>query len=338
MKGILFLPITLFKTFVLRRRIPLAASWRITRRCNYRCRYCGYGNSDADAAELTTEQVFGVIDQLSLAGIRRIGFTGGEPFIRDDFGDILDYCSRQKMFISVNTNGSCIHKHIDHLKKIRRLNLSLDGPRDVNDAIRGEGSFDNVMRALEIARENHIYSIEWTAVLSGSNIHAVRDLIALAERLKVRVNFQVATSFILGTGEKNPLGLSGSHLKQAISTILAARRSHACIGNSSKGLAYLAGSPQYRPIYCVLGNSVVRISPDGRLYRCDNRLDSPGVASRSILEVGFTKAWEEVEGGMCKNGCGCAKAIESSLALNGNISALYSMIMGAWGRRKYRDR
>jgi len=329
MKDILYLSSAAFKIMVLRKPVPLAASWRITNKCNYRCSYCGYWAGNPNEPELTTGQVFKIIDQLSSAGIRKIGFTGGEPLIRDDFGGIVNYCYEKGFSTAVNTNGSLIEKHIKELDKLKRINLSLDGPKNINDSIRGRGAFDNVMQAIKIARQKNVRLVELTAVLSNVNINSIEYLIDLAASQKVKINFQATTPFILGSKQKNPLAPRDSEFKKAISMLLKARRFNKYIGNSAAGLKYIARYPGFQPIRCAQGVIVARISVDGALYRCDSRSDFKNKKYGYILDAGFDKARKDLKPFICNTGCGCAKAVELNHAMAGNIGAILNIISSA---------
>lgn len=315
-----------FKIIVLKKKIPLIANWKITERCNYRCQYCNSGRDGNNKPELSAGDIFKIIDQLLSAGVKMIGFTGGEPFIRDDFGKIVEHCYGRGMSISVNTNGSLITRHIDQLDKLKRINLSLDGPRDINDSIRGKGSFDNVMRAVDIARGKNIPIIELTAVLSNKNIDSIDSLLRLAQELRVRVNFQIAAHFIYASMEKNQLAPSDLEIKKAVSSLLKARRFNKSIGNSTAGLRYLLRYPEYRAMRCSQGIIVARIGPDGVLYRCDSCPDTRSQKTKSIIEVGFNEAWDGLKPYICSSGCGCVKAVELNHMLAGNIRACLNAI------------
>ncbi len=75
---------------------------------------------------------------------------GGEPFVREDFMDLLDYAHEKGIVTCVSTNGTMINdeiaRRLDH--KLVYIQVSLDGASpESNDAIRGEGSFRKALRA-----------------------------------------------------------------------------------------------------------------------------------------------------------------------------------------------
>ena len=85
-KDKIFIGHSILKSKLLKKSSPLTVGWSLTNRCNHECKYCGIPNVKSN--ELTTEQIFSIIDELSELGTKIIQFTGGEPLLRDDIGKI----------------------------------------------------------------------------------------------------------------------------------------------------------------------------------------------------------------------------------------------------------
>jgi MoaA/NifB/PqqE/SkfB family radical SAM enzyme len=103
---------------------PHHAQWMITRRCNYRCRGCDVWR-DQKTTELSTEEIKKGLDILRELGIVEIVLSGGNPLIRDDIGEIIDYSS--KFFVTtVYDNGSLAMKKIDKLHNADFVAISVD--------------------------------------------------------------------------------------------------------------------------------------------------------------------------------------------------------------------
>jgi len=96
----------------------------ITRRCNYRCRGCNVWK-DQDSRELSTEEVKKGLDTLSDLGVLEIVFSGGNPLIREDAGEILDHAS-EHFVTTVYDNGSMAAEKIDALSNVDFVAISLD--------------------------------------------------------------------------------------------------------------------------------------------------------------------------------------------------------------------
>ena len=76
---------------------------------------------------------------------------GGEPFLYPDLCDLVDYIQKSGSFCSVNTNGTLLEKYAERVvrDKWNVIFVSLDAFREVNDEIRGPGSYDRVVKGFE---------------------------------------------------------------------------------------------------------------------------------------------------------------------------------------------
>ncbi len=80
--------------------------WSVTGRCNFRCRHCYINAPDADMGEMTHEEARRVIDQMAECGVYHLLVSGGEPFVRDDFWELIDYAAVKGIRIDqIYTNG-----------------------------------------------------------------------------------------------------------------------------------------------------------------------------------------------------------------------------------------
>jgi mycofactocin radical SAM maturase len=140
-------------------RAPVNVTWEMTYACNLSCIHCLSDSGNRRAAESSTEACRRVIDQLSAMKVFQFNIGGGEPFMRPDFLDLMDYAHDKGMVTCISTNGTLIDREIarrlDH--PLVYIQVSLDGATpESNDPIRGRGSFDMVRQALECLRERDI--------------------------------------------------------------------------------------------------------------------------------------------------------------------------------------
>src|SRR5512140_1777136 len=84
---------------------PLIVWLEVTRACNLRCRHCFVSARRPQPDELSTEQILSLLDELKAQNVFSIVFSGGEPFVRSDFLDIVDYAIRLGFVVAVVTNG-----------------------------------------------------------------------------------------------------------------------------------------------------------------------------------------------------------------------------------------
>ena len=119
---------------------PFSVTLIITHQCNYRCHYCDVFNGQEK--EMTTGEIVLLIDDLVSLGCKRLSLNGGEPLLREDLGEIISHARNRDLFVTLFTNGSLVSRHIEKIKDLDVILISLDGPRDIHDGQRAPGSFD----------------------------------------------------------------------------------------------------------------------------------------------------------------------------------------------------
>ena len=166
--------------------------WHLTERCNLRCRHCYQGRkkpSEMSVSELKRE-IDGVgamfeawEKEYEIALSPSIHFTGGEPFIYQGLWDVIVYARRLGFTVAILTNGSLITEQ-DAAKAsqlgISDIQISLEGPPDVHDNIRGPGSFDRAMKGARLlaATDNKISA---NMTLSDINVNYIEETADLAK-------------------------------------------------------------------------------------------------------------------------------------------------------------
>jgi len=140
---------------------PLRVMFELTYRCNFRCRHCYVPQSYRKYNELETKEVFSILDQLKDIGCFYLGFTGGEPFIREDIIEILWYAKRCGFELIIYTNGSLINEEIaGQLQRLRPNKVDITIPamsKDAFERISGvSGSRDKVFEAIDLLHTNGV--------------------------------------------------------------------------------------------------------------------------------------------------------------------------------------
>lgn len=131
--------------------------WNTTRTCNLHCVHC-YTDSDnlKYDGELTTDEAFRLIDELSDFGIPSLLFSGGEPFMRKDLFTLLEYAAKKNVRPVISTNGTLIDRETAQRVKdsgVVYVGISLDGLEEVNDRFRGvQGAFSRTMKGFDNCR------------------------------------------------------------------------------------------------------------------------------------------------------------------------------------------
>lgn len=121
--------------------------WNITKQCNLNCVHC-YASAENKPLdnELTTEQGMDLLEDIANYGCPVVLFSGGEPFMREDLFQLVEYADNLGLRPVISSNGTLItKKKAMEAKKagVKYIGVSLDGLKDINDKFRGfSGSFD----------------------------------------------------------------------------------------------------------------------------------------------------------------------------------------------------
>ena len=154
---------------------PHHAQWLVTRKCNYRCLGCNVWK-EQDKNELSTEEIKKGLDILKKIGIVELVLSGGDPLLRDDIGEIVEYAS--KLFVTtVYDNGSMAAKKIDSLRNVDFVAISIDSLDEAkNDYIKSvQGAWKNAMHAVETLHSEGI-KVSVTPTISQKNLYEIADL------------------------------------------------------------------------------------------------------------------------------------------------------------------
>ncbi len=164
--------------------IHLCATWR----CNLNCRQCDIPlTGDRERPELTTEQITTVIQQLKeWLGPFHLNLAGGEPFIRKDMMDIIEFASRNGITVGVTTNGMLITEKIaKRIEKsgIQSLNISLDGMTpETHDRMRNkQGAHKKIMKLIERLNKPRDYCLVIATILMSTNLDEIVDMVDWVE-------------------------------------------------------------------------------------------------------------------------------------------------------------
>lgn len=159
-------------------------AWELTSSCNLKCLHCrASAESERDPDELTLKECEAIIDSISEFSSPTIILTGGEPLLRHDLMDLIEYGKRKKLRMVLATNGTLVTDEVTRSLKalgIKRVSLSIDGKdRESHERIRGVlGSFDYVISAARIFKDHGIpFQINTTITsLNSAEIESIYEL------------------------------------------------------------------------------------------------------------------------------------------------------------------
>jgi MoaA/NifB/PqqE/SkfB family radical SAM enzyme len=289
------------------RRVPFLVGAALTDRCDGRCIYCR--RAGPAGRDMDTGTWLELIDGMARAGTRHVSFTGGEPLMREDVGRLLFAAHRHGIKVNLSTNGGRLPDSIDEIVQVDSVTVSLDGPRDVMDALRGEGAHGRAVRGIEAALSAGVPTT-LHATLTGLNVNRVEDIVAEARRLGARISLAPLRPVPLGSGSRSLIP-GREDFRGAVERLEAlVRGGDRTVLNSRACLAHLARWPDPTPIACTAGRIYARLEADGSLYACGDEV--VGGSHQPAATMGFGEAFRALEPSSCTE-CWCDTRIEMNL-------------------------
>ena len=157
--------------------------WNLIRRCNLTCKHCYALSADHDyEGELSTEEAFGVLNDLKAFRVPMVILSGGEPLLRSDLFEIAAHAKALGLPVGLSTNGTLIDA--DLARRIARaefdyVGISLDGLAETHDRFRRlQGAFDRSLAAFRHLRDLGVKTgVRYTmTAMNGHDLPALLDL------------------------------------------------------------------------------------------------------------------------------------------------------------------
>jgi len=157
---------------------PITGVWEITMGCNMRCMHCGSSCESALEDELTTEEALDLCNQIGDMGLKWITLSGGEPFTRKDWPQIVSRLTDNGVMTNFISNGWMLDENTLRTAKesnVSTIALSVDGTEKIHDEIRKKDSFRRLSEAYDLMNQIGIVPGAVTTV-STKNIDILDDI------------------------------------------------------------------------------------------------------------------------------------------------------------------
>jgi radical SAM protein with 4Fe4S-binding SPASM domain len=258
----------------------------VTRRCNLACAYCGSScTGRADAAELTTPEWIEVIRAIAGDFPARqvmVAVTGGEPLLKEGVFDLFEELKRLGFPYGMVTNGQLLDQ--EAARRLVRagmvsLSLSMDGPPELNDQLRGRGVAENVARAVRHLHEaGYKGKLEIISTLTRPTVATLEPMRRWIASLRVPL-WRIAPVMPIGrAGERPELVPDASDVRAMLEYLLATRKDGYTPRPEFGEEGYLGRRYEghVRPYLCQCnaGITVGGIRHDGRIGACPELSDA----------------------------------------------------------------
>ena len=290
-------PLPLVEQFQFGLDAPICLTWELTYACNLSCVHCLSSSGRRDPRELTTDECKAVIDELERMQVFYVNIGGGEPTVRSDFWELVDYATEHHVGVKFSTNGVKITPDV-----ARRLaasdyvdvQISLDGATaEVNDAVRGRGSYDTALRAMQNLSDAGFRGFKISVVMTRHNVGQLDEFKAIADRFDAQLRITRLRPSGRGADVWDDLHVTAQQQRELYDWLVA-HGENVLTGDS---FFHLAGYGEALPglNLCGAGRVVCLIDPVGDVYACPFAIHENFLAGNVRAPGGFTGVWRESE-------------------------------------------
>ena len=271
---------------------PICLTWEITYGCNLACIHCLSSSGRRDPRELSTGEAKAVIDELHDLQVFYVNIGGGEPTIRSDFYELVEYAVSRGVGVKFSTNGSTLNA--DKAKRLAGtdyvdVQISIDGADETtNDAVRGRGSYASARRAMDALAEAGFGAFKISVVVTRQNVRQLDEFEKLADSYGAQLRLTRLRPSGRGADSWGELHPTAEQQVDLYRWLLS--RPGVLTGDSFFHLSAL-GEPLPGLNLCGAGRVVCLIDPVGDVYACPFVLH-PEFKAGSVREHGgFSAVW-----------------------------------------------
>ena len=254
---------------------PSCAVWEITLKCNSNCIHCGSKAGKTRHDELNTEEALNLVREIRDCGFKGVALMGGEPLIREDWYEIAQEIKKNKLELSIVTNGLTLNDNIQKLKtlKVDCVSLSLDGgSAKIHDYLRGfPGAFEKTINAINRLKKEKLPVSVITAV-SKTNLNELDKIKKIL--LDRNIAWQIQIAIPIGRFPRELTITREEFYTVALFIAINVKKysykrlpvigAH-CFGHFSRFIPNLGLNPW---VGCQAGMSVLGIQSDGDIKGC----------------------------------------------------------------------
>ncbi len=277
--------------------------WEITLACCFSCRYCGSRGGRARENELDTEECLRVADELRELGCRRVSLIGGEVFMRRDWKTIAGRLTDNGIAVNIITNGFIFRESlIRDLKEVNveSVSVSLDGPREIHDKYRQEGSYDRAVAAIGTLLDAGI-PVSVISTLNSENVSYLPQMLSLLRGYDIYA-WQLQACSPMGNAAANGVDYAFD-MAGVIDFVAANMRSVSFamgvadnIGYFTKDEGAIRGNLSGRAFFkgCSAGITAIGIDSVGNVRGCESMYDAR-FNEGNVREEPLRAIWEDPE-------------------------------------------
>lgn len=293
------------------KRIPLNGAFELTPVCNMNCKMCYVRMSKEQQEAIrplrTKEEWLALGEEAKKRGLLYLLLTGGEPFLRNDFKEILAGLHKMGFVISINSNGTLINEEvIEWLKETPpvRINMTLYGASDETYArlCSNPKGFTQVTKAIHLLKEAGI-QVKLNCSLTPYNASDFEEIVAFAQKEELIIQ---PTSYMFPPLRKDASRIGENDRFSPEDAAYYAAKAEVLLNGEEDYLERMKTKELVLPveseedcletegigITCRAGKCSFWITWDGRMLPCGML---PGEDIEDTFKIGFDEAWERTK-------------------------------------------
>jgi len=276
---------------------PICLTWELTYACNLECVHCLSSSGRRDPRELSTAEAQRVIDELRDLQVFYINIGGGEPMVRRDFFELVEYSVNSGIGVKFSTNGAFIDA--ENARRLARMDyldiqISLDGvDAATNDAVRGAGSYAMARRAMDHLAAANFGPFKISVVVTRHNVPQLDQFKALADSYGAQLRVTRLRPSGRGADTWDQLHPTNDQQREIYDWLMA-HGDNVLTGDSFFHLNAL-GDPLPGLNMCGAGRVVCLIDPIGDVYACPFVIHDEFLAGNVRDPGGFARVWKQSE-------------------------------------------
>ncbi len=276
---------------------PLWLLAELTYQCPLHCVFCYNPTQHARIKdELTTAQWVDVMRQARKLGAAQLGFSGGEPLVRDDLEELVQEAHALGYYTNLITSGVGLNEaRAQRLKDagLDHIQLSFqDSTRELNDFLSHTKTFELKQKVARLIKA-HDWPMVMNCVLHRHNLPHVDQIIEMALALDAEY-LELANTQYYGWAWVNRDHLMPTH-EQLIEAEAVVNRYRDKIGKRCKLLFVVPDYFEERPKACMngWGSVFLSVAPDGVAMPCHNARDLPGLKLPNVRDMALADIWQK---------------------------------------------
>ncbi len=291
---------------------PLWLLAELTYRCPLHCVFCYNPTRHARVSdELSTGQWVQVMRQARSLGAAQLGFSGGEPLLRDDLEELVTEARSLGFYTNLITSGVGLtpaRAQRLHDAGLDHVQLSFqDSTRELNDFLSHTRTFELKQRVARLIKAQG-WPMVMNCVLHRHNLPHVDKIIEMALELGAEY-LELANTQYYGWAWLNRDHLMPTH-EQLVETEAVVNRYRERIGKRCRILFVVPDYFEQRPKACMngWGSVFLSVAPDGLAMPCHNARDLPGLALPNVKDTPLGEIWKRSQAFNAYRGDGWMRA------------------------------